>query len=262
MSDNIKKLFLDAENQEIKYGDSSALPQLALDTATNEIKYAPEGSTLPEGVLPMEIDLDTGEFAYGEVEPPVASNRILYTVVEGGTQPTSTWITQNCTENIFDAETGTGELVLKGDVTTIAGSSQDETSIFNDEEQDENIASVVIPSQITSIGDYAFCECSELASVTIPSSVTSIGESAFRGCTGLTSVTIPDSVTSIGGNAFNNCTSLASVTCFATTPPALGTYAFESIDTNTCSVPEASIQAYKDDASWSAAFTTFEAAKV
>ncbi len=87
MSDNIKKLFLDAENREIKYGDSSDLPQLALDTATNEIKYTPEGSTLPEGVLPMEIDLDTGEFAYGETEPPVTDGWYGVEVDESNTDP-------------------------------------------------------------------------------------------------------------------------------------------------------------------------------
>ena len=52
--------------------------------------------------------------------------------------------------------------------------------------------------RVTSIGFYAFRECSNLTSITIPNSVTSIGERAFYGCTGLTSVTIPNSVTSIG----------------------------------------------------------------
>ncbi|MBQ1653122.1 MAG: hypothetical protein IIT61_03215 [Bacteroidales bacterium] len=85
MSDNIKKLFLDAENQEIKYGDSSELPQLALDTATSEIKYATEGP-LPEGVQPMGIDLDTNEFAYGELEP-VASGWYGVKVDETNTDP-------------------------------------------------------------------------------------------------------------------------------------------------------------------------------
>jgi len=40
-------------------------------------------------------------------------------------------------------------------------------------------------------------------SITIPEGVTSIGEYAFRDCSGLTSITIPNSVTSIGSNAFS-----------------------------------------------------------
>ena len=55
---------------------------------------------------------------------------------------------------------------------------------------------------VTSIGSYAFTDCSGLTSVTIPNSVTSIVGSAFSGCSGLTSVTIPNSVTYIGNNAF------------------------------------------------------------
>ena len=55
---------------------------------------------------------------------------------------------------------------------------------------------------VTSIGEFAFKDCTGLTSVTIPTSVTSIGEEAFRCCTGLTSVTIPNSVTEIGYSAF------------------------------------------------------------
>ena len=73
------------------------------------------------------------------------------------------------------------------------------------------LTSVMIPSSVTSIGAYAFYNCS-LTSVTIPGGVTSIGDGAFAGCTGLTSVTIPDGVTSIGYGVFSNCTSLTSVT--------------------------------------------------
>ena len=200
-----------------------------------------------------------------EPEPPVPpepvfpTDRILYTVVEGGTKPESTWITTNCSENVFDAETGEGYLVLNEGVDTIDCPSVDEDypNMFDDSGADENIATVVIPSQITSIGEDAFAGCSGLTSVTIPNSVTSIGLSAFHNCSGLTSVTIPDSVTSIGNNAFKGCTSLASVECMATTPPTLGTNAFASIGTTECSVPAEALQAYKDDARWSAAFKEF-----
>ena len=72
----------------------------------------------------------------------------------------------------------------------------------------------VIPcdGSVTSIGHYAFDNCSSLTSVTIPDSVTSIGYGAFRGCSSLTSVTIPNSVTSIGSAAFRGCSSLQDIT--------------------------------------------------
>ena len=64
---------------------------------------------------------------------------------------------------------------------------------------------------VTSIGEYAFWDCSGLTSVTIGNSVTVIGEGAFSGCSGLTSVTIPNSVTSIGEYAFGDCSALTTI---------------------------------------------------
>lgn len=70
---------------------------------------------------------------------------------------------------------------------------------------------LVLGSGITSIGDYAFYDCSGLTgSLTLPNSVTSIGVSAFNGCSGFTcSLTIPNSVKSIGGGAFSGCSGFA-----------------------------------------------------
>ena len=85
---------------------------------------------------------------------------------------------------------------------------------------------LAIPDNVTSIGSYAFYNCTGLKSVTIPDSVTSIGWSAFSGCTGLTSVTIPDSVTSIGWSAFSGCTGLTSVT-IPDSVTSIESYAFD-----------------------------------
>ena len=72
--------------------------------------------------------------------------------------------------------------------------------------------SYTIPNGVTSIGGYAFSNCSNFTSVTIPDSVTSIGDNAFYDCSSLISVTIPNGVTSIGSGAFQSCSSLTSIT--------------------------------------------------
>ena len=66
------------------------------------------------------------------------------------------------------------------------------------------VTDLIIPDNVTSIGDNAFYGCSSLESVTIPDSVTSIGDYAFKGCSSLESVIIPDSVTSIGKWVFSS----------------------------------------------------------
>ena len=75
----------------------------------------------------------------------------------------------------------------------------------------EEVTDLVIPEGVTSIGDYAFDNCTALTSVTIPDGVTSIGAYAFRRCEGLISVTIPPSLTTIHSSAFIWCFNLDAV---------------------------------------------------
>ena len=77
---------------------------------------------------------------------------------------------------------------------------------------DPKVKSYILGDQITSIGNYAFKNCSGLISVSIPNSVTSIGKEAFQNCSELASINIPNSVTSIESSAFKECTGLTNVT--------------------------------------------------
>jgi hypothetical protein len=119
---------------------------------------------------------------------------------------------------------------------------------------------------VTSIGEYAFGNCSSLTilavdpgnpsysssadgilfnktatwliqypggkqgAYVIPNSVTGIGLEAFRVCWKLTSVTVPNSVISIGGHAFGLCSALTAA-YFLGNAPTMGTDVFVSCAT-------------------------------
>ena len=89
-----------------------------------------------------------------------------------------------------------------------------------------DLTSITIPNSVTSIAEEAFYSCSGLTTVTIPNGVTSIGYSAFQICSGLTSIAIPNSVTSIGGSTFSGCSGLTSVT-IPNSVASIGSSAFE-----------------------------------
>lgn len=101
--------------------------------------------------------------------------------------------------------------------------------------QRSQLTSITIPDSVTSIGQGAFSNCTELkkvtlgkgidsiehkvffnclklTSITIPDGVTNIDESAFSLCIGLSGITIPSSVTRIGSGAFCGCSSLTDIT--------------------------------------------------
>ena len=94
--------------------------------------------------------------------------------------------------NLMDVALNSEEIVSKSYTT-----SNSLAGIFGSQ-----VKQYTLGNKITSIGDYAFKDCTGLTSVTIPSSVTSIGYDTFYGCTGLTSVTISGDDVSILDNAF------------------------------------------------------------
>ena len=148
-----------------------------------------------------------------DVTPSVSipNNQIWYTSIDGeivepysdeGSQDNFAVFGANIVSNTFDADKECWVIKFDGDVTTIGNYA------FCD---CRSLKSVTIPDSVTSIGDHAFCECSSLTSVTIPDSVTTIGDCAFEGCSSLTSVTMGEGVETVGGYAFFNCPNLNAV---------------------------------------------------
>ena len=139
-----------------------------------------------------------------ETEPGYSGDRYCPdcdTVLEKGY---TYWIEDNLTWKLY--EDGTLNISGKGAMKDYDSDDSPAT------QKKDSVKKVVIEDDVTSIGDYAFWNCSNLTSITIPDSVTIIGNSAFNACSSLTSLTIPNSVTSIGNSAFNACSSLTSLT--------------------------------------------------
>ena len=123
---------------------------------------------------------------------------ILYQTYNG--QLATLYTTQNVAAHYFDDNIGYFVILLSDNCVSL-----------NQCFRETDVESVIIPSCITNIGDYAFYKCRSLTKVTLPSSVTKIGSYAFSNCSSLKNVTIPSSVTSIGSSAFSGCGGLTSV---------------------------------------------------
>ena len=73
------------------------------------------------------------------------------------------------------------------------------------------LTSIEIPNNVTNIGVWCFDYCSSLTSIIIPQGITIIKEGTFYNCSGIDSIAIPNGVTSIGDRAFQSCDNLVSI---------------------------------------------------
>jgi hypothetical protein len=137
-----------------------------------------------------------------------------------------------------------------------------------------NLNNVHIGKGVTTVANYAFCECNALTNLTfdenselvtigesafrqsgvinivLPDSLKTIGINAFTSCANLEHVTIGSGITLINNYAFSQCSNILSVTIKATTPPTLGSMSgFPG--TYSIYVPAESVEAYKTASGWS-----------
>ena len=94
---------------------------------------------------------------------------------------------------------------------------------------------VVIPSRIIAIPDYAFATCPNLETIMLHNGVTTIGNNAFESCPKLNNVKIPAGVVNIGNYAFSNCDSLSNFefgekNTTTDKPYSIGSHLFDGCD--------------------------------
>lgn len=73
------------------------------------------------------------------------------------------------------------------------------------------ITSYNMPSTVKAVEPYAFSNCQNLVSVSLSKELTSIGEEAFYNCNMLKEINIPGGVTKIGSKALADCDRLESI---------------------------------------------------
>ena len=185
---------------------------------------------------------------------------------------TDTVITGNSITN----NNGWSSLYFGSNITSIANYA------FRNTDTKESIPRIVklkFENGLASIGEYAFSrtnasnlesmpnckfiDCTSYGYIDIPDSVTTIGKYAFyRGYSSYVDskerIVIGSGITSIGDYAFGTSEKFLNVdneiTCKALTPPTLGTNAFYDGTTNYISaiyVPAESVDAYKSATNWS-----------
>lgn len=73
-------------------------------------------------------------------------------------------------------------------------------------------ANLHFPSNLTSIGNYAFYNCKNLKITSLPETLTSIGANAFQSCSNLAITSLPVGVTYLNGSTFNGCSVINELT--------------------------------------------------
>ena len=145
--------------------------------------------------------------------PTFIDNQITYVAIS----PTEASVVGN--------SISTPSIISIPSTVTNGGTTYSVTSIGDNAFYQASLTNITVPNSVTSIGNFAFSNCTGLTSITIPDSIISIGNGAFGYCLGLTSITIPSGVTSIEDQTFLGCTNLMSITLQGNVT-SIGNYAF------------------------------------
>lgn len=117
-----------------------------------------------------------------------------------------------------ETESLTGNIIIPNNVTTI-GNNAFQNSYFN--------GTLHIGESVQSIGEYAFGGCKGVGDIIIPDNVVTLGKYAFSECSGFTgNLIIGNNVEIINERTFNECTGLSGTLKLGNSITSINEYAF------------------------------------
>ena len=184
----------------------------------------------------LEFSWNTGDYGIHEWHLDDENGRLL-TDNDSFAQDTTVYAVTNYTNFTWSGTkiTGVTGSKPKGKIIIPDGCTEIDAFAFGQ----SYLTQVSLPASLTSIGKYAFGNCSSLQQVNFPENLTSIGESAFASCSSLQQVNFSENLTAIGKSAFEGCSALQQVN-FPENLTAIGIRAFQycsdlkQVDLSTC----------------------------
>ncbi|MBE5733339.1 MAG: hypothetical protein E7353_10000 [Clostridiales bacterium] len=188
---------------------------------------------LQEFNAPVEFT-KVGEYAFENTKITSFNAKRLFSIGDGAFKNCKKLEDFDLTENTaltalpFEAFKGTGSMdfYIPARIKTIADNVFDSSGVksvvFDSRNTIEDLPNqfliycskletVVLPTNLKTIGESAFFGCRSLKEVTIPETVTTINSYAFMDNVSLTEFSIPDGVTYIGDGVLNGCTKIESL---------------------------------------------------
>ena len=155
----------------------------------------------------IKLDLSEANFISDNRRDPCGGNFIhSYSVWTGNYQRNEVIINGLTSDNALPAymfyQSKLSHIILPNNITTIGEGAFKRCLALK---------SIVIPYTVSRIGKMAFANCSELTNVTLFNNITTIGEGAFKCCLALKGIEIPYKVSRIEKETFMGCTMLEQI---------------------------------------------------
>ena len=208
-----------------------------IETASNTLIFGCNNSVIPEGVTKIA----SNAFRIGNIEKLILPSTVtnIARFAFGGT--INTLVFPN---SIIDIESSAFKAAYVPNISIATMESWCNMKFGNRESNP--------------LWSFARGEChfllgeEEVFDLVIPDNVTSIGNFAFYRGENFTTLTIGSNVTNIGNNAFSFCNNLTKVYCKALTPPTIGDNIFYGVDIDkiTLYIPEETANEYISKEPW------------